>query len=144
MEEDLVTITSIHLSRTIAQDKLIQKHSINGMFNVKSTYHIARKVLSKEIHQMHQKRPTWKTIWQVKIMSKVKYFIWRLLNGFLSVCAEFMKKGIQIINMCPVYGEQNESLFHVFFACKLSCEVQENQCPNGLPINQNLWEGLEG
>ena len=65
---------------------------------------------------MHQRL----LVWKAKIMPKVKYFIWRLLSGLLPACVELIKKGIQVNNICPMCGEQDESPFHIFFACTLS------------------------
>ena len=122
----MAAITRIHLSKTIFQDNLIWKHSINGRFTVKSAYYTARKILRKDIHQAQQRKSVWKIIWQVKIMPKIKYFIWRLLNGFLLVGMELTRKGIQTNNICPICGEDDESLYHVFFECRLSFVIWEN------------------
>ena len=55
-----------------------------------------------------------------------------------------LKKGILVNNICSICGEQNESLFHIFFfGRKLSYDIWDNWCPNGLPVSQNIWDEIE-
>ena len=118
--------------------------SYNGIFTVKSAYHIARIVLGKETYHMNQRNPWRKALWQVKIMPKIKYFIWSLIHGFIPVGSELLKRGIQMNNVCPVCGSQEESLFHIFFDCELSSTVLRNWFQDGIPVNQSLWGGVQG
>ena len=60
--KDMAAITSIRLSRVAVQNKLIWKYSVNGMFNVKSAYHMERRILGKEVPPMQQRRPLWKSM----------------------------------------------------------------------------------
>ncbi|XWS70758.1 hypothetical protein CRYUN_Cryun03dG0076400 [Craigia yunnanensis] len=76
-------------------------------------------------------------------MPKVKFFVWHLINGCIPVCSELVKKGIQVDNICPVCGDQDETLFHVFFTCKLSMEVKKCYNLEGMTAESNLWGGLE-
>ena len=46
--------------------------------------------------------------------------------------------------MCPVCGEQGESLFHAFFVCKFSREVWRCSSLDDIQVDPNIWEGLDG
>ena len=122
-EVDAGAIKRIRLNRDRIQDKLIWRQTTNGIFTVRSAYQMVMRVLGKEVHLLNQRNQWWNTIWYAKIMPKIKYFVWYLINGFIPVGSELKKKGIQMNYDCPVCGEQEKSMFHAFFACELSCTV---------------------
>ena len=73
-ETDAILILNIYLCQKRLPDKLIWWDSAIGLFIVKSTYYVARKVLGKEVHQQANKYKVWKLIWKAKVIPKVKLF----------------------------------------------------------------------
>ena len=82
---DVSLITSIHLSKQIFSDKLIWRHSMNGMFIVKFAYYVARQVLGKVVHLAYNRLKLWKIIRKAKVTSKVKFFVWRMVQGIFPI-----------------------------------------------------------
>ena len=94
IEADASLVTSIHLSKQSIPDKLIWKHSVNGMFTVKSAYFEAKQVLGKVVHSTYNRVNAWKTIWKANVSPKVKFFVWRMVQGILPIDTSLMRKGI--------------------------------------------------
>lgn len=65
-----------------------------------------------------QKDTSAEGIW-VKKPAKFVVFMWRLVNSF----SVLMLWGISTIDSCVLYGEEEESVSHLFFNCKFSREV---------------------
>ena len=99
---DASLVTSIYLSKQIISDKLIWKHSVNGMFTVKSAYFVAKQVLGKMVHPNFNKINAWKIIWIANVSPKVKFFICRMMQGILPIGVSLVRKGIQTGNSYPI------------------------------------------
>ena len=122
-ETDAAIITSTHLSKRCMPDKQIWRDSSIGMFTVKSAYFFARKVLGKETQQLSQRQPLWRFCWTAKTIPKVKYFIWRLIQGIIPIGSILQRRGLDVDNRCSMCGQSGDTLRHVFLDCKLSKAV---------------------
>ncbi|XP_059458307.1 receptor-like protein 6 [Corylus avellana] len=85
-KEEVVAIQSIPLSNTHQEDVLIWRGTANGMFSVKSAYHLATEVEDRKKASssmgLHRSN-VWKRIWKLKIPSVEKNFIWRACQDIL-------------------------------------------------------------
>lgn len=57
-------------------------------------------------------------MWEAKVPSKIKVFTWRLLINRLSTRDQLIIRDIiqdNEENMCSVFGEYSEDVFHLFF-----------------------------
>jgi hypothetical protein len=76
-EYEMMAIKSIPLSSTNQENRLIWKGTVNGLFSVKSAYHLAKELedrnkaeCSKSMHSSE----VWKKIWKLKIPNVEKIF----------------------------------------------------------------------
>ena len=113
---------------------------MNGMFTVKSAYFDAKQVLGKMVHPTNNRINAWKIIWKANVSPKVKFFVWRMVQGILPIGTSLMKKGIQTGNSYPVCGFLGETLSHVFLECKLSKEIWTSCLPSMLQFHGNVWD----
>ena len=91
---DVTIVERIPLSRKRRPDKMIWSESMTGIFSVKSAYFTARRVLGKLEIASTNRDKIWKLIWSSKVAPKIKYFIWKLVQGIILTKVNLQKKGI--------------------------------------------------
>ena len=60
----------------------------------------------------------WKMVWKTKIPYKVDYFIWLLAKESVLTHDNLNKGKFQLCSRCFFYGEQVETISHLFLLCK--------------------------
>ena len=65
----------------------------------------------------------WSLIWSSKVAPKIKYFIWKLVHGFIPTKVNLQEKTIPIDDLCVVCGREREMVCHIMLECALSREV---------------------
>ena len=138
--EDTSLITSIHLSKQSIPDKLIWRETDSGTYTVKSRYYMARQILGKEMQQGHQRQKIWSIIWRARVLPKIKYFAWRMVQGLFPTCTQLLRRGLQVNNVCYVCGSHGETLSHTFYYCRFSIEAWRLYYPEILQILDDFWE----
>ena len=126
-EDDANIISGIHLSHRSIPDKLIWKESSIGLFTVKSAYYVARRILSKEVHHQALRNKIWSSIWKAKVVPKVKFFTWRMVQGILPTGSALLNRRLQVNNQCSVCGCIGDTPRHIFFECSLVSTVWQLQ-----------------
>ena len=83
-----------------------------------------------------------------KVASKVKLFVWLVVQRIIPTKARLHQKGIPSDNTCAVCGIQAETLKHIFFDCLVSRSIWDDVCPEVLsPADMTMedetnWEEL--
>ncbi|XVE61195.1 hypothetical protein DITRI_Ditri06bG0020100 [Diplodiscus trichospermus] len=134
-EEEANVIERIPLSRTPSLDRLIWTDSITGDMTVKSAYVTARVILGKMIVNRELRDPVQRWMWTARVIPKVKYFMWKTVQGILPTMDNLQGRRLQVDNACPVCGCQNESSIHVFYFCIFSKAVWNDLCPEILQVD---------
>lgn len=62
-------------------------------------------------------------VWKIKTTPKIKHFLWRALQGAISVSNRVKTRGLKVIDGCLLCGVENETVNHVLFKCSLSRQV---------------------
>ncbi|KAG8363091.1 hypothetical protein BUALT_BualtUnG0005200 [Buddleja alternifolia] len=76
---DATSILSIPLARYSCPDSLIWHYSKNGLFSVKSAYHVARSLITEDgPSRSSSSSADWRFIWGAKLPHKIRVFIWRV------------------------------------------------------------------
>lgn len=65
----------------------------------------------------------WSSIWKIKVPSKLKHFLWKVLAGALAVKGTLRSRGIQLDTTCAVCASATESICHLLFHCPVAQEV---------------------
>jgi hypothetical protein len=115
-EEEARAITTIPLSCTNQEDRIIWSGTTNGLFSVRSGYHLAKE------HLEHTKAGSsngfhnsaiWKTIWKLKGPNMEKHFIWRACHDILPTKENLMRRKIVSDPFCPICGVEVETVSHI-------------------------------
>jgi hypothetical protein len=70
--------------------------------------------------------PVWKTIWKLKIPSKVKKIAWRALHGILPLKSILINRHIGDSGECPICHLDAEDIVHLLFKCEPARAIWES------------------
>lgn len=121
-------ILSIPLSHSGKLDFLVWHPNPNGIYSVKSGYHIA---LAKYIAKLPPKasssfeplKSVWKFIWNLSVPSKLKHFWWKMCCNFLATKENLYKRKCNPSPTCPICSREVESTEHLLFRCDWTAAV---------------------
>lgn len=54
---------------------------------------------------------------------KVEYFAWKLIHGAIATKVNLNSRSVQMDLLCPVYGDDVETLFHLCAGCRYAKEI---------------------
>ncbi|XP_062024556.1 uncharacterized protein LOC133740634 [Rosa rugosa] len=115
-------ILSIQLVDQASPDKLIWPYTKNGKYSVKSGYHFQASYNCNisPIHPHHSHSVstfTWKWIFNIHTLPKIRLFFWRAFHNILATKAALFKRHITQSPICPICNLYPESVEHVLFTC---------------------------
>jgi hypothetical protein len=128
---DVNRILQIPLNIHGFDDFVAWNHNRNGQFSVRSAYHLEWKhcfaprsgnmaTLGTSIHN-----PVWKTLWRLKIPSKIKIFAWRALHGLMPLKSILANRHIGTSGQCPICSQAPEDILHLLFQCQPASALWE-------------------
>ncbi|XP_050217692.1 uncharacterized protein LOC126668545 [Mercurialis annua] len=119
IDEDTTAILSIPLLIYLSQDRVIWHHNKDGIYTVKSGYHLVINEKKERLQPNHNASwnhrvlVDWKWLWEMKLPNKLKVFFWKLLwNGLPT--GEELNKRLNTSHLCP-HCNQIENNLHLFF-----------------------------
>ena len=119
-EDEALLILKIPLSVRSAEDRLIWHYDRNGIFSVKSGYHVARSfknLASSSTSSGTNGNSLWKKLWGLCIPPKVRLFVWRLLRGILPSKGNLRKKVLLADVDCVFCHSHVANDLHLFKHC---------------------------
>jgi hypothetical protein len=131
IQEDVELILKIKTARREEGDFIAWQPEHNGMFTVKSAYHLAVSENLREAggvassNRPDGARPIWKVVWQAKIPQKVKICAWRLAVDGLPTMKLKQRRNLATLDTCIRCGMEAEDAFHVVISCPSSAMVWE-------------------
>ncbi|KAL0361676.1 UNVERIFIED_CONTAM: putative mitochondrial protein [Sesamum radiatum] len=122
---DSSIILAIPLSRVGEGDLLTWHYSKNGSFTVRSAYHLAVSLTDTPCSSSRAAAETawWRKVWQARVPSKVKVFIWRACLNALPTGVNLRKRASICQVMCPLCGDGSEDVLHVLLRCPFARQV---------------------
>jgi hypothetical protein len=104
-ENEAHTIRQIPLSLMQAMDSLVWRGTTNGMFSIKSVYHMENEL--QAIRRSGSSREgtrdsVWKIIWNLKIPNAVKIFMWKACNDLLPTKVNLLRRGVVSDSLCLI------------------------------------------
>ncbi|KAF7824156.1 reverse transcriptase [Senna tora] len=157
---ELKAILAIPLPVGERYDSLVWEDSKNGMYFVKSGYRLANSIFGQPLLEdpscsFRPPSSLWKAIWGLKVVPKVKSFLWRACVGALPTSEALFKRKCASSPCCQVCGAEVETIEHalllcswvkgVWFSCPLAlvvaaCRVTrfDSWCSEFLGQNGNL------
>lgn len=133
------TILKIPLSHDLPEDKIIWLGNSRGVFTVKSAYHIAHNLMGSKMGEECSNgdpcKPIWRKLWHLNLPAKIKIFAWRACVNGLPTMEAIYNRGISQTKICPVCGNEAESLDHALLDCIFSSTVWSHWSENPLSIH---------
>ncbi|OMO57964.1 reverse transcriptase [Corchorus capsularis] len=129
VQEDVDRILSIPLYQRPLRDTLIWNNAYNGQYSVRSGYFIARFLLGGLPFLLRIDLLNGVSFWGALVLPKVKFFLWRLVSNILPSKSQLQVRGVQIDSVCDVCGNDESSVYHIFFDCPFSYRVWGQSCP---------------
>ena len=124
--EERAIIQSLPLSVTDQADLQIWWGTKNGIFSVRSAYHICKE---RELEQGvggssgGQKSSFWKSIWQLQIPNTEKLFLWRACSEILPTRDNLCKRRVLSDPSCPICEREPETTMHALWQCPSARDV---------------------
>nr|BAE79385.1 unnamed protein product [Ipomoea batatas] len=117
---DMVRATPIAINSE-QEDFLSWPHSTTGMVTVSSAYSLIAG------HDGDDRSHDW--IWRATCTEKIKLFMWKIVKNGLMVNVERKRRGLADAASCPVCGEEDETLDHLFRRCLLAEACWDSAVP---------------
>ena len=99
------TILNIPLSYSLPEDSIMWMGNKRGVFTVKSAYYVALPLVQKfevgECSYTDCRTRLWKTMWQLKLLAKIRIFSWKACMDGLPTRLNLARRGLNIETMCP-------------------------------------------
>jgi ribonuclease HI len=124
--EEVRMIQAIPISCTNQEDILRWKGTKNGVFSVKSAYHLQKEIEFASMASSSSRgevNSIWKRIWSLPIPSVEKKILWRASNDILPTRENLCRRRIITDPLCPLCGLEAESGFHVLWQCPSAMDV---------------------
>lgn len=107
-------IKAVFLDRgSYRDDRTVWRFKKDGMFNLKSAYLVASKVFN------NYTSPNKGWVWKLRCHSRLKFFLWMLVNNGLPCSKVLFDRGISLSPLCPLCGSMHESCEHLFRECDM-------------------------
>jgi hypothetical protein len=126
---DIEDILKIPVGRAGTEDYLAWNYTKNGIFSVRSAYHLkmhlnsARTGSASSSSSLEDHRG-WLALWAANVPGKAKIHVWRLIQNGLAVGDELQRRRIESGVRCIVC-DREETLMHRFWECAHSAETWE-------------------
>ncbi|KAL0390869.1 UNVERIFIED_CONTAM: putative mitochondrial protein [Sesamum calycinum] len=122
--EDRDLILQLPLSLVGSVDLLVWHYSKNGLFSVRSAYHLALSMSVKASSSGTCWPPQlWHKVWQAPAPNKAKLFIWRAIRNILPTASNLQKRIPYDNFSCPLCESVSEGPIHTFFHCDFARQV---------------------
>ena len=113
--------------RTDLSDSVVWLNNKNGMYSVRSGYHVARKILREENWVESSRGPVgqqeWRNLWKLVVSNKIKVFGWRACQEILQTRVNFARRRIILDNVCQGCKRSLESVVHTIWECCVAQDV---------------------
>jgi hypothetical protein len=117
-DEDVADILRIPVGRAGTRDYIAWNYTKNGIFSVKSAYHLKMQVKRNQQGRAGSssscdEHKGWLALWESEVPGKAKIHVWRLVENGLAVGDELQRRHIKE-GICCVVCNREESLVYRF------------------------------
>lgn len=126
--DEAEAISRIPLSRRHTNDALFWLHSTEGVYSVKTGYHLARE-LKKEMDVLGEgsvplgRCMVWGKLWKLHIPNKVRIFAWLACHDILPTRVKLARQRITEDDTCPLCKRAAETAIHAVWECSVAQDV---------------------
>ena len=126
MQEEAEIICSMAICPRMQQDRVVWVGNKYGDFSVRSAYHLAKELISKEENgcsRVDVLKPLWKKIWRIQVPRVVKLFLWQACNNILPTKENVFARKIANDPLWPVCKLEVETVGHALWSYSGACDV---------------------
>jgi hypothetical protein len=108
-------VLNISLSPSLPPDKLILQRTKNGVFSIKSAYHLGNEIQQRMVgdcFHVDKEKDVWQLIWSLKIAYSVKHFLWRACKNILPTKTNLFNRNVVDSKLCPCCLVEEEDVLH--------------------------------
>jgi len=96
-------------------DRLVWNLSRRGLFEVKSYYEVLNRKDGPSF--------PWKSIWCVKVLARVAFFVWTTDLGKILTHDNLQKRNVVVIEWCCMCKKSGESIEHLLLHCEVARDL---------------------
>ena len=126
-KDDAEAILRIPLSHRHTLDVVVWQHNKQGVYSVRSGYHVARQIMNDEHRVETSTGPVggklWTTIWKTNVPNKIKVFSWRACHDILPTRANLVRRKIIKDDACMLCSGVPETGVHAIWECAVAMDV---------------------
>lgn len=141
LPDEAEAIRDIALCSIPSPDKLVWRMTPRGDYTVRSgtwlTTEVGFNSLGVSIPSSSSFSDTWKKIWKLSCLPKIRHFVWNIMNNALATGENMGKKGIGFrhYSLCHYLSK---SSIHLFFQCPFANQVWMKVCYPTVSLSQQL------
>ncbi|KAK0577567.1 hypothetical protein LWI29_035204 [Acer saccharum] len=118
MEEDARAILSIPTNLSSRDDSFYSHFTKYGEYSVSFGYEVCAALdILKSTSGSQGNGFCWNRIWALELPPKIKIFIWRACNSWISTQVNLAKRKVLVSGVCPVCSSSFEATIHALWSC---------------------------
>ncbi|XVF66356.1 hypothetical protein PTKIN_Ptkin10aG0029100 [Pterospermum kingtungense] len=103
-------------------DQWVWKSTQKGNYTVSIAYRLITQ--NNNVHDIgNWRKETWRTLWSLKIPTKIIIFLWKICNDCLPTKAKLHSLIDTFTPICPMCEQENETTEHLFLLCPFARAV---------------------
>ncbi|XP_010468701.1 PREDICTED: uncharacterized protein LOC104748809 [Camelina sativa] len=117
---DFDALMQIYIPQTPVMDKIIWHYNPSGVYTVRSGYWLAThdpSDMTPAPNIPHGSVESKNQIWKLKILPKIKHFLWNVLSKSLGTATRLVTRGVVIETICKRCKQSDETINHTLFTC---------------------------
>ena len=126
-EEDAEAICRMPLSNRCVPDRVMWVYNRNGMYSLKSGYHVTKQILRTdewvECSSGSGGLEVWMNLWKFNVPSKIKVFAWRACQNILPTRVNLVRRKIIEDDSCELCKCAPENGIHALWECGVACGI---------------------
>ena len=122
---DVDIILQIPLCTSWPEDKLIWHYTADGLFSVRSAYHLLRTKMKPDTPSSSGGlgQALWRRIWKMDVPPRIRLFGWRIGPGVLPTRSNFASRIPGFDMRCALCGHLEDNDVHALFECPMAVEI---------------------
>nr|GMD26765.1 uncharacterized protein LOC109146933 [Ipomoea batatas] len=114
-ERDAEVISRMPLAEVRTEDEWYWRWDDSGLYRVRGAYRLLQS--EKQMVQFDTPFTHWAKIWKIDVPPRLAHLLWRCVHGILPTRGVLARRRVELVNVCALCGEQNESMEHLFQLC---------------------------
>ncbi|KAJ0090238.1 hypothetical protein Patl1_13669 [Pistacia atlantica] len=135
------TVCQIPISVFNRPNKLVWRCSQNGLFSVRSAYHLqVESQLSSrgQSSSVANENKKWKNLWKLPITNAEKLFLWKACQDILPTKCNLVKKRVIEDPFCPFCCSKEKDVLHALWGCAVAKDIWSSCSLNFQKMNDNF------